>query len=225
MMKDTMLNKIYQKHGTDKYDHGFGNFYDPYFSELNERKPYHKYLELGIYEGKSLSAYKEFCKDAEIFGIDILTDAVNAGYERVPEGHFFLCNLDDEEQLNSCIRVFKTLNFKFDVILDDCSHTWKQQYTNMLTFEQLLDKDGYYILEDLHTSTYMKDSFNNLDDCELFNNEDNTKFPYISPLRFLTLENDDIEMNQTLRDLRQKMKNVSVYYNTFEHITSVIQFS
>lgn len=62
------LQQISKKFGTDKFTHGFSNFYDKVLR--NEKNNIKNILEIGILNGSSLLTWKEYFKNAKIHGID-----------------------------------------------------------------------------------------------------------------------------------------------------------
>jgi hypothetical protein len=128
---------------TDKISHGFIPFYDKYFSKINECK---NVLEIGIYDGGSLKWLSSYFPDATIYGFDI--NKVNdIDSDKIKT---FVVNQGDAGQLKS---VISEINNEFDVIIDDGSHTMRHQ---QMTFGELfksVKSGGYYVIEDLHTSS------------------------------------------------------------------------
>ena len=87
----------------------------------------------------------------------------------------------------------KLWNVKFDIIIDDASHKWFDQFLALSMLNKLLNKDGIYVLEDLHSS-YRTDIWG-----------DNNKFTD-SPLYFLNFMDTGQHM-----DLVLKIKDVIIY--------------
>jgi hypothetical protein len=127
---------------TDKYDHGFIDFYEPYFNNLQDVK---HVLEIGVYNGGSLKYLSSKFKNAKIYGIDI-ENKEQYDSDRIKT---YIVNQEDREDLNNFL---EKANVEFDIILDDGGHTMKQQQVSFGTLFKKLKKGGMYILEDLHTS-------------------------------------------------------------------------
>jgi predicted O-methyltransferase YrrM len=127
---------------TDKYEHGFIDFYEPYFNNLKDVK---HVLEIGVYNGGSLQYLSTKYPNAKIYGIDI-EDKRQYDTENVKT---FIINQEDRNLLN---KFLEEVNVEFDLIIDDGGHTMKQQQVSFGVLFKRLKKGGLYILEDLHTS-------------------------------------------------------------------------
>lgn len=174
-----------------KYVH-YTEAYDRFFFKYRNRKV--KVLEIGVFKGGSLQMWKNyFGKEAEIIGVDI--DPECKKYE---EKGIQVYIGDQEER--DFLRFLKKSIGKVDIIIDDGGHTMKQQ---IVTFEELfdiLDEDGVYLCEDLHTSywaeygggyknedtfiEYSKRQIDSLND-QYFDSE-NILFPYRGKIKSIT---------------------------------------
>lgn len=134
-----VLHEIGLKYGTDKAT--FHEYLDFYQKKLPSRKFTGRLLEIGVMDGASLRMWREYYPKAEIIGVD------NAMQSDLKIEGVGLVEIDATNELE-----LKELG-KFDIIIDDASHKTSDQQK---TFEQLfynqLNKNGIYILEDLHTS-------------------------------------------------------------------------
>lgn len=140
---DVSLHDIGMKYRTDKAtDHHYLEFYQKYLPKPSFSG---RLLEVGVYSGASMSMWREYYPKAEIIGVDIIVPS-NLRIDGVE-----LIKMDgtDADSL-------QTLG-TFDIIIDDGSHKTADQQA---TFEQLyyhqLNKNGLYVLEDLHTSLIPK---------------------------------------------------------------------
>jgi hypothetical protein len=134
-----------QEYNTDKYNHGFIDFYEPYFEKMLDSR---NILEIGVYFGGSLQYLRDKFKSAKIYGMDI-EDKKIYDSDRIET---FVCNQEDRVQLSEFLN--KTNNVEFDIIIDDGGHTMRQQQISFGVLFQKLKKGGMYILEDLHTSRF-----------------------------------------------------------------------
>ena len=129
------LHEIGLKHNTDKAT--YHNFCDFYQKELPKNPK--RILEIGVMDGASLKMWKEYYPKAEVIGIDI---------KEPQEINGALWLKVDATDINA----LKDLG-KFDIIIDDGSHLTKEQQISFnYLFENSLNKGGYYVMEDLHTS-------------------------------------------------------------------------
>lgn len=176
------LHELGLKYKTDKaHYHKFTNVYDNNLKHLIGEKI--NFLEIGIEHGFSLKMWEEFFQNANIFGADIF-DKSFLNSDKIKT---FKINQENENEL-------MLLPDNLDVIVDDGGHTMlQQQITFKVLFDKKLKKNGYFILEDLHTSkqhyynTHGSNDKNNtlkflydLKNCEL--SKDNQY--YITPLEF-----------------------------------------
>lgn len=154
-MKKNKLTMIANACNTDKGDdvlcgggfrgHGFTNFYYDYFRNIKHPV----ILEIGVFKGESIRMFNEFYNgDCEIHCIDIdpACDVSNIG----DNVHFHLVDCGNKEQLELFVENMEDV--KFDIILDDASHVVYHQMLTYSYFRKMLNTDGIYVMEDLHTS-------------------------------------------------------------------------
>ena len=150
------LNKLAEKYKSDKY--GI-HFYTPIYQRYMQHKKNQKIniFEIGVggvepkvgYSGlktggESLKMWRDFFKKGKIVGLDIVKKNLKLG-KRV---EIFHGSQSDSLILNKIIKKYK----KFDFIIDDGSHKYKDV---KYSFEYLLHslKDGgYYFIEDTQSS-------------------------------------------------------------------------
>jgi SAM-dependent methyltransferase len=138
------LNTIFNKYDTDKNTlfHNYTRQYDTLLKDFIN-KPI-KYLEIGIFNGGSIKAFKEaFGKSTCILGLDI--DKRCKEYEDVDNNIFV--EIGDATDAN----FIKTITEKygtFDVILDDGSHVNRDVIKSFELLFPLLNTNGLYIIED-----------------------------------------------------------------------------
>tara|TARA_A100001515_G_scaffold144946_1_gene150869 strand:+ start:1087 stop:1743 length:657 start_codon:yes stop_codon:yes gene_type:complete len=141
------LKKIFDKYGTDKSVHH--EYYKPYeenFEYLRDKKI--NLLEIGIRDGNSLRAWKEYFPNGNIYGMDIHPSCI------VMEKEGFNVVIGDqglEDDLN------KFGDTQFDIIIDDGSHFTKHIVKSFHhLFNKNLKSNGIYVVEDLGC-TYIKE--------------------------------------------------------------------
>jgi autotransporter strand-loop-strand O-heptosyltransferase len=142
IMKENEFKKISDYYNCDKTStHTYHNVYSKIFEGI--RDEVFSLLEIGIHEGSSLNVWRDYLKNANIYGLDINREF---SHDR---GHIFKGdqnNLFDLEKITSEIKSCK-------VIIDDASHNPQHQIkTFNYLFENLLEDGGYYIIEDVETS-------------------------------------------------------------------------
>lgn len=138
------LEVIFNKYDTDKNMY-FHNYTRQYSSLLHEfrAKPI-KYLEIGVFNGGSIKAFKEtFKKSPCILGLDI--DSRCKMYEDVKNNIFVeIGNATNSNFIQQITAKYGS----FDVILDDGSHTNKDVIKTFELLFPLLNDNGVYIVED-----------------------------------------------------------------------------
>lgn len=130
-----ILFDLFTKHGSDKAEHGYAPFYEQFLPK-NPRK----ILEIGVKEGNSIRAWKEYFPESEIHGLDLFQEFPKPDIPGVKwwKGHqadyYILEQLEREN---------------FDLIIDDGSHVSRHQ---MMTFFGLFNGKHYFI-EDVDCCT------------------------------------------------------------------------
>lgn len=138
------LDELAIKYDSDKSSkgHGFAKIYDMILSPY--AKNFTKVLEIGVFYGASLKMWSEYFPNASIVGGDI------EDKRQYNEGRISTVLMDQgkESDLRSLIN-----DSKPDLIIDDGSHIIGHQLLTLGILFHYLKSGGYYILEDLHTST------------------------------------------------------------------------
>lgn len=147
-MKNSVLQKIGQKYGTDKSIHFHNGFsyldiYDRHF--FNMRNEVKTFVEIGVLNGKSLLMWRDYFPNANIIGIDINPDCKKYESDRIK---IFIGNQNDDVFLSDVI-----LNIgEIDILIDDGSHITSHQLKTYKHLYPLIKKEGFYIIEDLRNS-------------------------------------------------------------------------
>lgn len=141
------MDVIARRYGTDKsfLAHNYVRIYEKLFHSWRQKEI--KLLEIGVWDNaRSLRMWKDFFPNAKIiYGID-LDPAYN-----IDCGDRIKIATGDQSDPQFLDRILFEEEY-FDIIIDDGSHQSRHQ---IATFEHLfprLSNDGYYIVEDLHTS-------------------------------------------------------------------------
>jgi hypothetical protein len=136
-----VLKELFDKYGSDKGTLGYGPVYEFYFKPVCEKLL--KVLELGVWQGASLRAWRDYFPSATIIGID------EQGSDF--QGNNIFTHVGRQEDagfLNSLIAKYQL----FDIIIDDCGHCWEPQQISFNTLWPAVNSGGFYIIEDLETS-------------------------------------------------------------------------
>ena len=119
--------------------HTYGKSYDEIFS--NYDVDYNlNLLEIGIQRGGSLLSWKEYFKNANIYGVDIV-DSILPEYRR-DEFNYIISDIKDE----SVLEILRDV--KFDIIIDDGSHLLQDVLFVVSNYLEKLKQNGVLIIED-----------------------------------------------------------------------------
>lgn len=135
------ISAIFNSCRSDKCStHSYG---DLYARVLDRRRGEAlRILEIGIDRGRSLRAWREICPAAEIWGVDIRQEAVDAA---VRDGFRAVCaNAADAAALDAALG-----DLAFDLVVDDGSHREADQIAARDYFLPRLNPGGVLVIEDV----------------------------------------------------------------------------
>lgn len=150
------LSKLAKKYKSDKYG---SHFYTPIYQKYMQPKKNKKIniFEIGIgglepkvgYSGlktggESLKMWRDYFKKGKVIGLDIVKKNLNLG-KRV---EIFHGSQNDNTILDKIIKKYK----KFDFIVDDGSHRYKDIKYSFEYLLYSLKDGGYYFIEDSQSS-------------------------------------------------------------------------
>jgi hypothetical protein len=147
------LTILANKYKTDKgTDVGEKHYYTKDYFEILNRLKNEKFilLEIGIHDGSSLKMWSDFFINAEIYGID-KHNCSNLNTSRI------ICLQADQGNREELKSVLKSINKEIDVLIDDGGHHMSQQQISLAILLPFLKNDGFYFIEDLHTSNFERD--------------------------------------------------------------------
>lgn len=155
------LDQLALKYGTDKSSkwHNYTPVYEKYFSPIRHKSL--RILEIGFFKGASARMWESYFPKSDLFFIDInkkLVDKYSIGLSK--RCKCFVFDQSNTKSLSSFLDQVKT---QFDIIIDDGGHTMDQQIKSFKNLFSSLKSGGIYIIEDLHTSYWKKNPFNNVD--------------------------------------------------------------
>lgn len=208
--------------------HGFTEFYNNVFEEIYNICKYEKrkvnILEIGVLNGCSLLMLNDFFNEnCNIIGLDIDDNVINNfninhGTDSM---RVLKCDQSNINELENFMNEYSDI--KFDIIIDDGSHIYSHQMISLYILSKMLNKNGIYVLEDLHTSLGVVNT----------NFGDNANKP-TTPLYSLTFRTDSPHLTREQNDdLLNRLDEVIIYnkknYNcpTFNNasVTSIIKFN
>jgi demethylmacrocin O-methyltransferase len=120
--------------------------YEHYLSP--HREDIESVLEIGILEGRSLRAWRDYFPNAEVYGMDINPQSLFTE-DRIQ------CTLGDQGDQHSLVSVARKYG-PFDFICDDGSHVFHHQLVSLLTLWEYVNFGGFYIIEDIQDGTYFE---------------------------------------------------------------------
>ena len=137
--------------GGDAARNVYVNEYVRLFDEIRDNKI--NFLEIGIFQGRSLAMWSDYFSNGKIYGIDIDTTEFKLVYPELLEmGAFENDNLQEVIQGDTTdSTILDVLNSEvgFSVIIDDGDHTHLGQLATFKNFFPLLEPGGFYIIEDI----------------------------------------------------------------------------
>ena len=148
--------------GDKAENHLYTEFYGPLFTPNKEK--FTDVLEIGIGAGASLRLWKEFFPKAQIWGIDNLHYQTSFNI-KIPEEilednrmNIYLKDAYSDDQ----VAELKSTGTKFDLILDDGSHSPHDQLFVLNRYIDLLKESGILLIEDvgsLGNAYFIADNF------------------------------------------------------------------
>lgn len=143
------LAEIGRRCKTDKIDHhGYHRFYPRYIESYRNKEG--SMLEIGVENKYSIKMWLEYFPKAFIYGIDI---------KFKESGNRFKIFKADQSSLSQLKSVKNQINESLFFIIDDGSHIPEHQILTFdYYFDSLLAPGGTYIIEDIETSYWTKNS-------------------------------------------------------------------
>ena len=129
--------------------HGYSKFYEDYFKIIKNKKL--NILEIGSFYGNASAALYFYFQKANIFSADIFPDLFSYSSERVK--NFYV---DSSEEISVEKHIVK-LNQSFDIIIEDASHSFKDQIISLFMLFDKLNPGGIFIVEELDFPDTRKD--------------------------------------------------------------------
>lgn len=129
------IRRAFVSTGTDKVRHGYHNSYVDVFEKIVPNS----ILEIGIKEGKSLASWKLLFPDAEIIGLDITDKQIDKKFINFANAKIIITDSTKENNI--------TANCKYDIIIDDGSHNYKDIIKTFSMFSE--NFIHAYVIEDV----------------------------------------------------------------------------
>ena len=139
------VSKLLIKYGSDKARarRWVGHAYGPYYDELFQGD-IKDILEVGVHFGGSVRAWCKAFPKAQVDGIEIDSTIFKG---------------DKPKNFNLIIGDVKevVLNKKYDIIIDDGSHSFTDQAWVIQNLSKLLKENGTLVVEDIGVEQYLED--------------------------------------------------------------------
>ena len=129
--------------------HGYSDIYEKYFFSKKQKK--NNILEIGSFYGNAAAAFFYYFKNSKIYSGDIFPDLFRYNSERLEN---FYINSSREDSLN---RDLLSKNINFDIIIEDASHSLKDQIISLFMLFKKLSSEGLFIVEELDFPETRKD--------------------------------------------------------------------
>ena len=182
------LCKIGKKYETDKsphnlvkHRHPYTAVYDLIFSPFRRKKI--NICEIGIFYNSSIKMWREYFKEALIFGFDSEPNLIRKAQKDSLENVFYL--LMDVKKTDSIQNNFDNLDklgINFDILIDDSTHSFDDQIRIIKNTTKYINTGGIVVIEDIPQKN---PDFNK----EKFEDELKGYLKYFDSLKFLNCDN------------------------------------
>ena len=129
--------------------HGYSDIYEKYFFSKKQKK--NNILEIGSFYGNAAAAFFYYFKNSKVYSGDIFPDLFRYNSERLEN---FYIDSSREDSLN---RDLLSKNINFDIIIEDASHSLKDQIISLFMLFKKLSSEGIFIVEELDFPETRKD--------------------------------------------------------------------
>ena len=149
-IKDKSLDKLFEYYGSDKANffkkgnrigHGYSSFYKNHLDNLINKKI--NILEIGSFYGNAAAAIFFYLENAKIFSADIFPDLFSYKSNRI--NNFYVDSSDEISIQKNIINLKKN----FEIIIEDASHSFKDQIISLFMLFPLINSGGFFITEEL----------------------------------------------------------------------------
>ena len=150
-MSLTPLGGLFDGYGSDK---GHYHHYDRVYEQLfkDRRDEVGRVLEIGVYQGGSLLAWRDYFPSALVVGLDI--DFSNMSYQ-VEDWTKERILLMEGDQTNPADLDRAAKFGPFDLVVDDGSHDIDDQLSTLLNLWSTLTPGGWYVIEDILSPAHL----------------------------------------------------------------------
>ena len=129
--------------------HGYGNFYEKYFKKIKEKNL--NILEIGSFYGNASASLFFYFKNSFLYAADIFPDLFRYKSKRI--NNFFVDSSNELSIKKNIINIAIT----FDIIIEDASHSLKDQIISLFLLFKKIKPGGLFIVEELDFPDTRKD--------------------------------------------------------------------
>jgi 8-demethyl-8-(2-methoxy-alpha-L-rhamnosyl)tetracenomycin-C 3'-O-methyltransferase len=141
---------VFAGYDTDKHGyHDYGPLYESLFPGTTGAENVTAVLELGIFHGGSLRAFRDHYPNATIVGLDVDESTMIHGEPRIVT----VCG--DVRDAKALRQAADSVVYNYDLIVDDASHRPIDQYHALKHLWPRLRVGGFYAIEDLDLNRQM----------------------------------------------------------------------
>ena len=141
------LDELFIEHGADKASncHFYSQWYEMFFRPIKDEPV--TLLEIGVFAGASMRAWREYFPNGEISGIDLRGD-----YEYLISEGCKATYIMDQSDRQQVVAFNEAHRNEYSIILDDGSHVASDQIQTFEIMFEGLKSGGMYIIEDCNCS-------------------------------------------------------------------------
>jgi hypothetical protein len=121
--------------------HDYAKFYEEIFNKLKKKKI--NILEIGSFYGNAAAAIFFYLENAKIFSADIFPDLFSYKSNRIK--NFYVDSSNEISIQKNIINLEKN----FQIIIEDASHSYKDQIISLFMLFPLINSGGFFITEEL----------------------------------------------------------------------------
>jgi len=133
-------------HNPIEYGHAYTGIYDFLFSRLRNKK--FRLAEIGVQYGQSMRCFREYFKEADIFGFDHVKEFLDSmENENLPNTKYFWL---DAYFKDTIIDAMDRSGGEFDVVIEDSCHKFDTQINFIEVMHKYIKPGGIMIIEDIY---------------------------------------------------------------------------
>ena len=187
--------------------HAYHSFYEKFF--LKKKNEYLNILEIGSFKGNATAAFFFYFPNSSIFSGDIYPDLFRYKSKRIK--NLYIDNSKVSELENKIINK----NYKFDIIIEDAGHYFKDQIISLFVLFKSLKPNGVFVIEELE--------FPNIRDDMNINKEK----PTLKDILELINENKNFESSYVTKDQKkyflENYKSINIFKGNSSEIAFIIK--